>query len=298
VTGSGKIVLAFGVYDNADILREFVEWHYHLGIDFAIAYDYGSQDGSRDILADLGRRKLVDWMTIPDKNYMRFDPFTRIAHRARDEFKADWIIVVDTDEFVCPPCYGLRAALDLARSEDIAVVTMPGFNMTGVPLTTGQSAPATLTLRVDRGVQVTREQTLSGDLPVPYVFIRNLSKTIVQASALIAYTLGGHTAQHASGRSAEISALSFRHYPFRSYEAFETKVRNTAGWLDMNPEFTGGLAWHWHRWVRLYREGRLREEHDAQFLLPARASELVRDGVCTIDEAISSWAARRRLEGP
>src|ERR1043165_5088679 len=149
MSSSGKIVLAVGVYDNADILRDFIEWHYHLGIDFAIAYDYGSQDGSRDILADLARRKLVDWTTIPDNNYMRFDPFTRIARRARDEFNADWIIVVDTDEFVCPPCGGLRASIDLARSTDISVITMPGYNMTGPQVIDGRGGPAHLILRVD-----------------------------------------------------------------------------------------------------------------------------------------------------
>lgn len=294
MTSPGKIVLAVGVYDNADILREFIAWHYHLGIDFAIAYDYGSQDGSRDILADFARRKLVDWITLPDKNYTRFDPFTRIAQRARDEFAADWIIVVDTDEFVCPPYYGLRTALERARTHDIAVITMPGLNMTGPPLAEGTSAPATLTLRVDHGVQETSDQALSGDLPVPYVFIRQQTKTIVQASALIAYTLGGHLARHAFGRSDEIPGLSFRHYPFRAYEPFEMKVRNTAAWLEGNPEFTGGLAWHWHRWVRLWREGRLREEHAAQFVSPARAAELIRDGVCSVDETVSSWARENR----
>ena len=293
MSNTGKIVLAVGVYDNADILREFIDWHYHLGIDFAIAYDYGSQDGSRDILADYARRKLVDWITIPDKNYARFDPFTRIAERARDDFAADWIIVVDTDEFVCQPYYGLRTALERARDHDMTVITMPGFNMTGPPLAAGGSAPEALTLRIDRSLQETSEQALSGDLPVPYVFIRQQTKTIVQASALIDYTTGGHLARHASGRSAEIPGLSFRHYPFRGYESFEMKVRNSAAWLDGNPELTAGLAWHWRHWVRQYRAGRLPEEHAAQFVSAARAAELVREGVCTVDETVSSWARAR-----
>ena len=170
---------------------------------------------------------------------------------------------------------------------------MPGFNMTGQPLAAGASAPATLTLRIDRGVQETGEQALSGDLPVPYVFIRQQTKTIVQASSLIGYTIGGHLARHASGQSAEMPGLSFRHYPFRSYESFEMKVRNSAAWLDGNPELIPGLAWHWRHWVRLYRAGRLREEHAAQFVSAARAAELLREGVCTVDESVSSWARTR-----
>lgn len=292
--GSGKVVLAVGVYDNADILRECIEWHYRLGIDFAVAYDHGSTDGSQDILAEFARKKLVDWTLISDRNYTRFDPYTSIAYRARNKFAADWIIVTDTDEFVCFGEGGLRDALDQAQSSDITVISMPGFNMTGPPLAAGASAPELLTVRVDKGVKETGEQALSGELPVPHVFLYRPPKTIARTSALIAYRPGGHSAMHAYGRSGELPGVSYLHYPFRGYATFEAKVRNAAAWLDENPELDRNLAWHWRRLVRLHRAGRLREEYDAQFVTPARTAELVRDGVCAIDETVSSWIKTRK----
>ena len=289
-----RIVLAVGVYDNADILRDFIEWYYQLGIDFVVAYDYGSADGSRDILDEFARRKLVDWMTIPATNYARFDPFANIALRARDQFAADWIVVVDTDEFICPPEQGLRAALATALSDDITSVTVPSFNMTGQPLSAGASAVAELTLRIDRPLHETEAQAVSGALPVPYILMRQQAKTIVRADALIGYTIGAHTAIHAFGRIAVLPGLSMRHYPIRGYDAFQAKVRNCAAWLTQNPEFTPGQAWHWRRWVREYQAGRLREEYDAQFVSPERAAELLRGGVCTRDEIVSSWVRARK----
>jgi hypothetical protein len=44
----------------------------------------------------------------------------------------------------------------------------------------------------------------------------------------------------------------------------------------------------------LNQEGRLREDYENQFLSPARAEELIRDGVCSIEATISNWIERAK----
>ena len=50
--GVGKVVLAVGVYDTAGILADYLDWYLHIGVDFIVALDYGSTDGSVTSLND------------------------------------------------------------------------------------------------------------------------------------------------------------------------------------------------------------------------------------------------------
>jgi Glycosyl transferase family 2 len=96
-----KIVLAVNVYDNADTLHEYVDWHLAAGVDFIVASDMGSADGSQDILANLAKTGALSWSSQPRKNLDGYDPLTELAKIARDRFDAGWIILLDADEFLC-----------------------------------------------------------------------------------------------------------------------------------------------------------------------------------------------------
>jgi len=52
----GPIVLCFGVVDEADIVRDFLDYHLSLGIERFVATDTGSTDGTLDILAEYDGR--------------------------------------------------------------------------------------------------------------------------------------------------------------------------------------------------------------------------------------------------
>ena len=96
----GPIVMAVHVLDNADILREFLQWHLDLGIDIILANDFGSSDGSQDILEEFSRRSAVRWQRRTDKSAKDLDHSLVLAQQARDQLKADWIFLADTDEFL------------------------------------------------------------------------------------------------------------------------------------------------------------------------------------------------------
>ena len=52
----GPIVLCFGIVDEVDIIRDFLEYHLSLGVERFVAIDVGSTDGTVEILADYERR--------------------------------------------------------------------------------------------------------------------------------------------------------------------------------------------------------------------------------------------------
>jgi Glycosyl transferase family 2 len=290
---SGKIVLITMAYDQADIVEDFLDWHLDLGVDLILALDGGSTDGTTDVLARYAKTKPVVWFSLPERDMTKYSVADELGTMARDRYEADWIIYGDVDEFVCTHGKDLRTVLADSDRESITLLDLPRRTMTGPPIPPGRRATEVLTLRIDRTVVPTGEQMLSGDLPVPFAFVEVGGHIAIRASAIGSFAIGMHAATVTWGTSAT-SDLYILHYAIRGYEDFRQKVRNTEKWLEDNPHLPLGWGWHWRRWIRLEKAGRLREDYDRQFVSAARATELVADGACAVDATVAAWLADRR----
>jgi hypothetical protein len=293
-----KVVLAVNVFDNADSLREYVDWHLALGVDFIVAADMGSADGSQDILADLARSGLLNWSSQLRKNLDGYDPLTALAKIARDRFDADWIILLDADEFLCTTGESLHDIVQIAAEEEISVLTIPRFNMTGALPDSDQHYLEILNLRIDRPSAVRPDTMISGDLQVPQVFARIMPRIIVRASSFVEYEPGAHTAVTSYGNVGQRAELKISHYPFRNFREYERKVENIAAFMAVNQHLPPGWGWHWRRYIRLRNAGELKAEYDKQFVSSARACELIRDQTCSIDNTLANWIRGARALHP
>ena len=205
--------------------------------------------------------------------------------------RPEWLITCDADEFLRIENGDLRSLLREAKDRSQTVINAPCYNMTGPLEGAGERAPLTLTVRIDRPTVETQEQQSSGELTVPYHFIRHPQKTITYAPAFRSFVAGTHGADVEWGTGGEIAGVFFLHYPMRGYEVFHQKVLNTVNWFAQNPHLAAipWWGWHWKRWIRLNEAGQLHEEYEAQFVTPERAEELVRDGTCSIDATVADW---------
>jgi hypothetical protein len=294
---AARIVLITIPYDQVDILRDFLDWHLDLGIDLILALDGGSTDGTREVLAEYanaGRR--VVWLPLPERDMTKYAPADELAAIARDRYQADWIIYADVDEFVCTQRRSLRAVLADADRDGVTLLDIPRRTMTGPLPAPDQRATEVLTLRIDRTVVPTANQQITWDFPVPFVFLEVGGHLAVRASAIGIFASGAHSAVTTWGTSGT-SDLYILHYAIRGYAEFRQKVHNTAAWIADNPHLPLGWGWHWRRWIQLEKDGRLREEHEQQFVSAERATELVRNGTCAQDTTIAAWLADRRNRG-
>ncbi len=289
-----KIIVTIAVYDNADILTECIEWYLGLGVDLVLAQDCGSTDGSQDILEGFARTEQVRWFLLPERNMLKYRPGDAVAAMARDQYAADWIVICDPDEFLTLQGDDLRTILRTATRDDVSVISVPRLNMTGPPLEPGDNGLRTLRLRIDRPVVDSEERRISGNLSVPHVFVSLPPRALVRASTFLEYGPGAHDAATAGGRRGSVSGLRFLHYAVRGFDELETKVRHTVEWFADNTHLEPQWGWHWRRWIRLREQGRLRDDYDRQFVSPARAEELVRDGICSIDDTVARWISARR----
>jgi hypothetical protein len=93
-----------------DILDAQLAFHLNAGVDFVVAIDNGSSDGTSEILEAYARDGYVDFTHDADV-YQEGEWVTQMARRAATEFGADWVINSDADEFWWPRGGSLKEVL-------------------------------------------------------------------------------------------------------------------------------------------------------------------------------------------
>ena len=96
------IVMTLLVRDEIDILRANLDFHLNAGIDFVIATDNGSVDGSADVLDEYARAGVVRVLHEPVGAFRQREWQTRMARLAAEEHDAAWVINSDADELWWP----------------------------------------------------------------------------------------------------------------------------------------------------------------------------------------------------
>ena len=110
------LVMTLLVRDEADILDAHLSYHLSAGVDFVIATDHRSQDGTTDILASYERAGALRLIR-EDGEFTRQGMWqTRMARLAATEHEADWVINSDADEFWWPRGRSFKEALNAVSS--------------------------------------------------------------------------------------------------------------------------------------------------------------------------------------
>jgi hypothetical protein len=90
------------VRDEADIVDAQIAFHLHAGVDFVVATDNRSEDGTTEILERYVRAGYVHLIREEGEDMRQHEWVTRMARLAASDFGADWVINADADEFWWP----------------------------------------------------------------------------------------------------------------------------------------------------------------------------------------------------
>jgi Glycosyl transferase family 2 len=107
-----KLVMTLLVRDEADIVDAQIAFHLDAGIDFVVATDNRSDDGTTEILERYARDGYVHLIREPGDDLRQSEWVTRMARIAAAEFGADWILNTDADEFWWPRGGDFRALFE------------------------------------------------------------------------------------------------------------------------------------------------------------------------------------------
>jgi Glycosyl transferase family 2 len=114
-----KLVVCAALKDEADDLAEWLAYHANLGVEAFYLYDNDSTDSTPHIIAALSSRYNITCYPISHQ------PAQTLAYRHFFEahrFDAEWVAMIDGDEFINPRGGSLSAYLD--RSPDCAAIAI------------------------------------------------------------------------------------------------------------------------------------------------------------------------------
>jgi hypothetical protein len=107
-----KVVLTVLARDEADVIDAQLAFHLNAGVDFVIATDHRSGDGTTEILEGYARERLLRLIRREEEEIRQSEWVTHMARLAATEHGADWVLNADADEFWWPRGGTLREVLE------------------------------------------------------------------------------------------------------------------------------------------------------------------------------------------
>jgi Glycosyl transferase family 2 len=108
-----KLVMTLLVRDEADIVDAQLAFHLNAGVDFVLAIDNRSEDGTTEILERYERTGHLRLMREERDDMRQEEWVSQMARLAATELGADWVINADADEFWWPREGSLKDVLAL-----------------------------------------------------------------------------------------------------------------------------------------------------------------------------------------
>ena len=106
-----KLVLTLLARDECDVVEEHIRYHLEQGVDFVIATDNLSRDGTTEILESYERSGQLHLIREEGEYLRQAEWITRMGRLAATDFGADWVIHSDADEFWWPRGDSLKEVL-------------------------------------------------------------------------------------------------------------------------------------------------------------------------------------------
>lgn len=237
-----RVVMTLVVRDEADIADAQIAFHLAAGVDFVIATDHESQDGTTDVLERYAAQGVLHLIREAGDKLRQSEWVTRMAKMAKVDFDADWVINSDVDEFWWP--WGGDLTQVLARIPErygiVSTFVRPFLPRPG-------SAPF--------AEQMTVRFSPTAPINDPSSPFRPNVRIVHRGSADVVVSVGN--AGVSDGRLVPLrgwSPIEVLHFPIRSYEQFERKF--------LTHYFTVGGRGDHARAYRASRAGRLREMYE------------------------------------
>ena len=209
-----KLVMTLLARDEADIIESWLAFHLNAGVDFVVATDNRSVDGTTEVLERYAREGHLHLIPESGEDLRQNEWVTRMARLAATDFAADWVINSDADEFWWPRGASLR---DVLAAVPARYGTVGAFLRVFVPRPeTGDAVLERMTVR------------FSALAPIndPASLYKPIRKVIHRAHPEIQVTRGNHAL--VDSPFAPLRGwfpIEVFHFPLRSLAQCEHKAR-------------------------------------------------------------------------
>jgi glycosyltransferase involved in cell wall biosynthesis len=281
-----RIIAYLGVKDEVELIEGTIKHLRAIGVDLIIAVDSRSTDGTAEILKSYESKDNFWFFQMDD---LGRDDTEQVWLRRNMEIiksaKADWVILLDADEYWLPLSGSLKDCSDLGSSDVLRVdrFNVPVQQHSGVMLPDEliRSRYSEIFLFVEPIPNF--QAQLQQDPHTAWIQGVPNTKVMARANQMAGWTVGMHDAiatDDAQLRRSNAADLIIAHLPFTTFSRFARKVENIRGvFARFDAYFPEQMGWHWRRWVRLADEGRLGEEFEKQVFSEYAIADFRRRGI-------------------
>ncbi len=295
-----RLAMSILVRDEADIIEENIRYHADQGVDLFIVMDNDSRDGTRDILQRMKTELEILLLDEPSKKIDQGIWVTRMVAEIRDKSLADWIVLNDADEFWVSSRGSLKSEImDIANSSDhtpleraATVIRCPRYNMLA-EVHDLERENYRFFHNVWKVANPLGDWPRSGNAPadIPHLLQRVGPKAISEVKGFHSVDQGNHVVEHCDGSTVDSRTIEILHYPIRTFDQFERKVRNYATSLQANERLRDKVevSHHFRRWYALLEEGKLHDEFDTCVLTKQRIEDLTGRQIISRDDRLRDY---------
>ncbi len=264
--------------DEADIVDANVAYHLSQGVDFVIATDHSSRDGTAELLRRYEREGVLLLREAGGEAHDQVAHVNAMARSAALDFGADWVINNDADEFWWPLVGSLKDVVS-AVPDGIGALVASRSNF--LPSVSGPEA--FLERMVVREVA---SKNARGDPLEP--------KVIHRATPEIEMAPGNHSIDAPDMAVApDLGLLEVLHFPMRTFEQFERKVVNVGVGYERLEGRAPEVGRDQLALLALQREGRLREHFDDLTVGGDGLDAALASGSLVVDTRLRDYMAAR-----
>src|SRR5207244_6315728 len=254
----------------ADVIDAQVAFHLNAGVDYVIATDNNSRDGTTEILEAYARDGVLHLIREPTEGLRQGEWVTRMARLAATDFGADWVINTDADEFWWPLGGSLKEVL-AAVPDTYGIVQ--AFWRSFVP-------------RPDDGSFFAERMTarLSQHAPIndPTSFYRPVVKVAHRGDPQVVVARGNHALAGSSFVPLTTwHPIEVLHFPLRSRAQWMRKVELQGEAFTKHIE-RAGTGYHLAGYSAL-QGGRIDEQYESKLVDDAAADHGISDGTLVVD---------------
>jgi len=264
------------VRDEEDIVRANLDFHLDRGVDFVIATDNRSEDGTVAILEEYEARGVLRLIHEPDDDYAQGRWVTRMARLAATEHGADWVINNDADEFWCPRENDLREVLQSVPLGTDAVL-VPRYNFV-VPADGPDLGPRPFFERMTVRYAEPFDPIKRGPVQPKMAHRAHPEARVLQ---------GNHDVQWPGrGGVADDVPIEILHFPIRTEAQFANKIAKGGAAYERNDDVPERYGRRWRQLLEAQRRGEFGDVYAGVVLDETAVAEGLAAGSLVIDRRL------------